>query len=443
MTEPMNISGPEVKKDFTSEVQAIIPESIAIANSIGLDEAINMLLLLERKCRTNSDFNNLKEVCLHMVRLCREKSDWAKLNSTLTILNKRRAQSKVAITAIVHEAMSYIDSTPSKEVKMELIKTMMEICEAKIYVEAEGAKLHLMLAMLYEADGDIGAACDAIQDVHVETYGSLTKREKADYIIHQVRLNLARKDLVRTMIQSRKMNRKTLDEAGFEEVKVSFYSLMVEYHVLERDVWETSQCYFKIYDTSITKADPAATNSALESCVAFALLAPHNNHQSDFLHRLLLLKDVTENPVLSGALGQFTKLEIMSTPFSYQAELVSIPALHKGGEDTSAHFLTMLQTRVTQHNIRVVSGYYTRIRIPRLAVLLSLTPEETETKLSDMATSGDLQLRIDRPAGIVDFSQLKGADDILSAWASDVGRMLRLMETTCHLINRENMVHKL
>ena len=70
-------------------MKVIIPESIALANERGLDEAILLLLGLEKKCRVNNDFANLKEVCLHMVRLCRSKSDWAKLNSTLAVINKR------------------------------------------------------------------------------------------------------------------------------------------------------------------------------------------------------------------------------------------------------------------------------------------------------------------------------------------------------------------
>ena len=51
--------------------------------------------------------------------------------------------------------------------------------------------------------GDISGACDMIQDVHVETYGSLSKKEKAEYILQQIRLNLLKKDYVRALIQSR------------------------------------------------------------------------------------------------------------------------------------------------------------------------------------------------------------------------------------------------
>jgi 26S proteasome regulatory subunit N5 len=174
--------------------------------SKGLDEAIALLLNFEKKCRSNSDLTSLKAVCLHMVRMCRAK-DWAKLNSTLAIINKRRAQSKEVVIAIVNEALTYVEETPGHDEKVALIQTLMDICETKIYVEAESARLHLMLALIFEADGDLDKACCIIQDVHVETYGSLSRQEKAEYILHQIRLNLLNKDFVRAQIQSRKMNR--------------------------------------------------------------------------------------------------------------------------------------------------------------------------------------------------------------------------------------------
>ena len=119
----------------------------------GIDEAILLLLGIEKKCRVNNDFSNLKEVCLQMVRLCRSIHDWAKLNSTLAVINKRRSQSKLAISAIVEESIKYIEETPSMEIKIGLIKTLMDICDGKMYVEAESAQLHLRLALIYEKQG--------------------------------------------------------------------------------------------------------------------------------------------------------------------------------------------------------------------------------------------------------------------------------------------------
>ena len=88
---------------------------------------------------------------------------------------------------------------------MDLIKSLKDICDGKIYVESESAKLHFMLSKMYEEKGNLDSACEIVQDVHVETYGSLSKKEKADFILEQIRLNLLKKDYIRALIHSRKV----------------------------------------------------------------------------------------------------------------------------------------------------------------------------------------------------------------------------------------------
>jgi 26S proteasome regulatory subunit N5 len=211
-----------------------------------MDEAIVLLLALEKKCRLANDSNNLKEVCLHLVRLCRERSDWVKLNSVLAVINKRDSQNKTIIIAVTKEVLTYIDATPTNDVKIELIKALKEVVDGKIYVEGESASLHFMLSKIYESQGDIDAACDIIQDVHVETYGSLTKQQKAEYILEQMRVTLVKKDYIRAMIHSRKMNPKTLEEEGFADIKIRYYTMMVAYHAVDRNSWEVCQAYYKV-----------------------------------------------------------------------------------------------------------------------------------------------------------------------------------------------------
>lgn len=181
-----------------------------------------------------------------MVRLCREKANWIKLNSVLAVINKRDALIKSVIVAVVAEATSYIESMPTVETRIDLIKALKEVCDGKIYVEGESARLHFTLSKIYEAQGDIDAACDIIQDVHVETYGSLSKKEKAEYILEQMRITLIKKDYIRAMIHSRKMNTKTLEEDGFADIKIRFYTMMVDYYATERSAWDICQSYYKV-----------------------------------------------------------------------------------------------------------------------------------------------------------------------------------------------------
>lgn len=85
-------------------------------------------------------------------------------------------------------------------------------------------------------------------------------------------------------------------------------------------------------------------------------------------------------------------------------------------------------------NIRVVAGYYTRITLSRLSTFLSLPTNETEQFLSRLVTSKTVYAKIDRPAGIVTFVRPKTGDEVLNEWSSDVGKLMGLVEKSCHLI---------
>ncbi|KAL6975953.1 hypothetical protein U1Q18_024748 [Sarracenia purpurea var. burkii] len=66
-------------------------------------------------------------------------------------------------------------------------------------------------------------------------------------------------------------------------------------------------------------------------------------------------------------------------------------------------------------NILVVSKYYSRITLKRLAELLCLSVQEAEKHLSDMVVSKALVAKIDRPMGIVCFQIAKDSNDILNS----------------------------
>lgn len=79
-------------------------------------------------------------------------------------------------------------------------------------------------------------------------------------------------------------------------------------------------------------------------------------------------------------------------------------------------------------NIRVIAEYYTRITLPRLTSLLDLTPQQAEEVLSRLVVSGTVWARIDRPAGIINFRQARGAEDVMNDWSSDMQKLLSLVE---------------
>ena len=149
-------------------------------------------------------------------------------------------------------------------------------------------------------------------------------------------------------------------------------------------------------------------------------------------------------PTSKALLKLFTTEEIIAYPMGpIQVELLAHEQLHTAGKEVHERWTLTLHTRVVQHNIRVVAKYYRKINMPRLAVLLGLDQNATERHVSKMVSDCGLHCKMDRPAGIAHFAIPKQADEVLSDWGDDISKMLGLVEMTCHLINKENMIHKL
>ena len=100
--------------------------------------------------------------------------------------------------------------------------------------EGENMRRGLTAAAAVMVASGLCMAADVLQEVHVETYGSLSKREKVEFILEQMRLTLAKKDYVRSAIVAGKVSRKHLQEENMEEYKVKFFTLMAELHRHDR-----------------------------------------------------------------------------------------------------------------------------------------------------------------------------------------------------------------
>lgn len=58
-----------------------------------------------------------------------------------------------------------------------------------------------------------------------------------------------------------------------------------------------------------------------------------------------------------------------------------------------------------------------------------------------MVTNKTVSAKTDRPAGIVNFASMKDPTDILNDWASHINSLMKLVNHTTHLINKEQMVY--
>ncbi|GJV77551.1 26S proteasome non-ATPase regulatory subunit 12 homolog A-like protein [Tanacetum coccineum] len=431
----------------------------------GLDGEIESLLNVEKQMRLNGDVVGLKKAVTDILTLCFDNKAWKTLNDQILVLSKRRGQLKQAVTAMVQQAMQYIDETPDIETKIELIKTLNSVSAGKIFVELERARLIKRLAKIKEEQGQIAEAADLMQEIAVETFGAMAKTEKIAFILEQVRLCLDRQDYVRAQILSRKISPRVFDadttkqkkakegesiveEAPADipsllELKRIYYEHMIRYYSHNNDYLEICRCYKSIYEIPSVKEDPAKWIPVLRKICWYLVLAPHDPMQSSLLNSTLGDKNLSEIPHFRSLLKQVITMEVIQwtalwttfkDEFENEKNMLGGSLGDKAAED--------LKERVIEHNILVVSKYYARITVKRLAELLCLSVEEAEKHLSEMVVSKALVAKVDRPMGVVSFQSAKDSNDILNSWASNLEKLLDLVEKSCHQIHKETMVHK-
>jgi 26S proteasome regulatory subunit N5 len=97
-----------------------------------------------------------------------------------------------------------------------------------MYVEIERARLTRILASVREKEGKIAEAAEVLQEIQVnnftfdmnifqvETFGQMDKKEKAEFILEQMRLCIEKKDFIKAGILSKKISNKVLNDPELE-----------------------------------------------------------------------------------------------------------------------------------------------------------------------------------------------------------------------------------
>lgn len=78
----------------------------------------------------------------------------------------------------------------------------------QIFVEVERARVTRILSNIKKSQGDLNAAADILCELQVETFGSMTRREKTEFILEQVALCIERGDWTQASILIRKINKR-------------------------------------------------------------------------------------------------------------------------------------------------------------------------------------------------------------------------------------------
>lgn len=378
-----------------------------------------------------------------------DEKEYKRMRDFIILLTKRRGQAKKAIIDMIQQAMKYIDQMPTREEKFNLIQTIREATDGKIFLEVEYARCTRIFAEMKVEDGQADEATDTIQEVQVETYGSMDKQEKIDYILYQLKLVLQRKDYVRTQIVLKKINRKNLNEKGLEKLKINYYTQIIEYYNHEKDDLEVAKCYQTIYDTMVACEEDKECdlsfsheekNKNFENFVVYLMITPYSNEQVNLLNivNTRYSRELEINPILEDYVHKLLVSELMSlNEEDVKSQMGKYEAFQEHTEYNDEH-MRLLFKQIIQHNLHVIEKYYSRIKLDRISPLIGVGVERAEEEIADMVINKRITAKINRLDGIVNFKKPSPVNN----WNHDIKSLLRNIDTTCHLINREKVVYE-
>ncbi|GMF02671.1 unnamed protein product [[Candida] boidinii] len=428
------------EKDFTDILDKELPEISKISEN-DYKQGLEKLLSLEKQTRQSLDLPSSKRLMISIVDLLVSNKDWQLLNEQMLLLSKKHGQLKASVQTMIESIVSELDQIKEEETKIEVIETIRTITENKIYVEIERARVTKIYSDILLKNGDLDKATEILCELQVETYGSMELEEKIRFILDQMILCNRKGDYVFSKILSRKVLVRTLEQ--FPDHKLQYYKLMTAIALNDDDYLNIVKYNLSILEIPKIKEDPIESLNTLKTISYFIVLSPFDNLQNDLINKItnekLLDKLTLEKSLIkSFTLEELIKWDLFETNFS--KTLFNTDFFNQSNEKGIKHWKD-LQKRAIEHNLRIISKYYSTITLDRLTELLQLTQSEVETNITKLVNEGIIFAKINRPLRVVSFVAHKSENELLNDWSNNINELLDNIETIEHLINKEEMMY--
>lgn len=437
------LTDPKMIQDFSKETDTILKEAEELFKMDDIQLVLQELLQFEKKCRQAYDGNSTSRVVCFILSKLKERQEFEKVNEYVIFFNKKRGQLKKTIIDMVNLCKSWIPEITNKEQKLSLINTLCTATEGKIFVEIERSDIIKILSKIKEDEGNIEEAATILQEVQVETFISMGKREKTEYILEQMRLVLLRKDFIRCHVISRKIDPKLLNTEDFEDLKLKYYEYMIEYYINEENYSEVSKCFENRFHTKSVLNDPLKWIEELKCYIIFLVLSPFEEQQSKFINMVRMEKNrLKEIPVYERMVKDFINHDLIPWPLPYEVEIMQFHIFGDSKFPGGMNRWNLLKKKVMYHNIYVISICYSRISLKRMSELLNITVEESESLLSELVSNKSLVAKMDRLHGTIKFGQKNSSESLLNNWSKQINQILDLLDESSHLIQKQKMLHE-
>ena len=431
-----------------------------LSDEILKDIELKKLIDEEKVTRLENEYEKNRNLCKKILEIIYGRNDFQNFLKLFEYLTQRRNQSRESIISMVKHCINEIfPNLKNQKDARDLLNTIIRVTEGKIFVEYEYSQAIRKMTEIHLMSNEINDAAKLIQDVQIEAFGSLEADYKIDYILFQMQVLIEKGDYIRTLIVSNKIKRNHLDDEGIELLKIRFFRLMILYYIHEKKYIEVSKCYKILYDFVKSVNDklvevekksleikPKIIDNYLqikkdndlqklfENYVLFLSICPPELETKNMLNELLIKykKELDKNKSILYIVEKRLSDEIIKIDNKLFNRYKDFD-IFKENQD----LINLFRKYWIQHDLSLFEKFFAKIHIQRITEMTLVPIDEIESEIADMVVNNYIYARINRIEKIVNFKKKTDYHDVLDNFNYDVDGMLKKIEETCHLINKE------
>ena len=435
-----------------------------LSEEILKDVELKKLIDEEKVTRLENEFEKNRTLTKKILETLHNRNDFPNFLKLFEYLTQRRNQSRESIISMVKYCINDIlPNLKDQKDSTELLNTIIRVTEGKIFVEYEYSQAIRKMTEIHLMNKNIDEAAKLIQDVQIEAFGSLESDYKIDYILFQMQVLIEKGDYIRTLIVSNKIKRNHLDDEGIELLKIRFFRLMILYYVHEKKYLETSKCYKTLYDfvklindklVEVEKEHKEIKPKILENYIQ---AKKENDLVKLFENYVLYLSicppELETKNMLNELKIKYKKeldvdkniLYVVEKRLSDDIILIDNHLFNRYKDfdifRNNEDLLKLFRKYWIQHDLSLFEKFFGKIHIGRISQMTFVPDDEIESEIADMVVNNYIFARINRIEKIVKKKKKTDHHDVLDNFNYDMDNMLKKIEETCHLINKEYLKH--
>ena len=431
-----------------------------LSDEVLKDVELKKLIDDEKFTRLENEYEKNRTICKKILETLYGRNDYQNFLKLFEYLTQRKNQSRESIIAMVKYCINEIlPNLKTQKESCDLLNTLIRVTEGKIFVEYEYSQAIRKMTEIHIMNNEKDEAAKLIQDVQIEAFGSLETEYKIEYILFQMQVLIDKGDYIRTLIVSNKIKRNHLDDEGIELLKIRFFRLMILYYMHEKKYLETSKCYKTLYDfiKSINEklADVEEKNLEIkpkvldnyiqakkdndlqqifENYILFLSICPPELETKNMLNELLIKykKDLDKNKTLLYIVEKRLSDDIILIDNNLFNRFKDFEIFKKNPE-----LIKLFRKYWIQHDLSIFEKFFAKVHIQRICKMTLVPDDEIESEIADMVINNYIYARINRIEKIVNFRKETDHHDVLDNFNYDMDSLLKKIEETCHIINKE------